>query len=216
MTNFSAVTKLKQLPKPVYAALVILVVAIAAIAFWQVKANAKEAKWTRASEAFTKADYEQANKELSGLAMPSDAERLRVFAQTKLAVRDLDASLPAYQKLSTETKDPSYQLIVGNIYNEKKQYEDAAKVYREVIAANPNNVQAYVNLSTLYKLQANRSEAMAVAKQGVDVNPSNVTLLELWVSMTMEDKDSDAYKTSIDALKKVNPEDPLLQTLEEN
>ena len=198
-----------------------IVIALAALAVvaglvtWQVMRMSQEATWKRATDYFTRAEYEKAEKELSSVGLPSSAERLRVYGQTMLAMRQLDKSLEAYTKLYELDKNPSDKLIIGNIYNEQKKYDEAIKVYLEVIAANPSNIQAYVNIATVYKLQNNTTEAVKVANEAVVKNPTSVVLHELKVSMLMNDKGSSEYKEAVAALKKLNPQDQLLQALNE-
>ena len=192
-----------------------LLLAIAALATLQVLNLNREAAWKRATDYYARAEYEKASKELASLSMPSSAERLRVYGQTMLATRQLDKSLEAYTKLYDLNKDPSVKIIIGNIYNEQKKYDESIKIYREVISANPNNVQAFVNMATVYKLQNNEKEAAKIAKEGVEKNPNSVVLLELRVSMLMSDKSSPEYKEAVEALKQVNPQDQLLQALNE-
>ncbi len=195
------------------AAVVVLIVVVGAVFGWRAQAQAQDEKWKKATDYFGRAEYEKANKELEGLDIPKSPERLRVYAQTKLATRELDDALTSYQKLYDINKDPSVQLIIGNIYNEQKRYDDAIKVYREAIAANPSNTQAYVNLATLYRQQSNSSEAAKVAAEGVKNNPGSATLHELQVSMLLENKNSTEYKDAVAALKKVSPESALLTSL---
>lgn len=175
----------------------------------------REAAWTRASDYFARAEYEKAEKELKGQPIPSTTERLRVYGQTMLATRNLDKSLEAYGRLYEKDKDPSVKLIIGNIYNEKKEYDKAIKTYQEVISSNPSNVQAYVNIATVYKLQGKTDDAIKIANKGVESNSSSVVLHELRVSMLMEDTSSDAYREAVDSLREINPNDQLLQILDE-
>ncbi|RYX78669.1 tetratricopeptide repeat protein [bacterium] len=197
-----------------YIVIVILLV-IAGLITWQVIYSNQESAWKRTNDQFARANYEAAYKEIENMAIPTDSERLRVYGQTMLATRHLDKSLAAYQKLYDQKKDPSVKLIIGNIYNEQKKYDEAIKAYREVIADNKTNVQAYVNIATVYKLQGNASEAAKVATEAVKENPTSVTLLELKVSMLMDNKNTPEYKAAVAELKKLNPQDPLLQSLRE-
>lgn len=192
--------------------LAILLIVGALVTWFVVKSN-QDAAWDRATSYFAKADYKKAEKELSGLGIPSDKERLRVYAQTMLATQHLEESLTAYRKLYDINKDVSAKLIIGNIYNQKKEYDEAIKIYKEIIASNPNSVQAYVNLATVYKLQGKDTEAISIAKGGVAKNPSSVVLNELLVSMLMNDTGSSEYKSAVATLKKLDPANPLLQAL---
>ncbi len=193
--------------------IVIVIVIVVGVIVWRTNVTNQDNAWARATAFYQKADYDNAAKELAGLPMPSDAVRLKVYAQTMLAKRDVEKALPAYEKLYTATKEPSYKVILGNIYNEQKNYDKAASTYKEVIADNPGYTQAYVNLAILYKLQNKISEAMAIADSAVKSNPNNVTLLELKVSILMEDKTTDDYKTAVKDLAAINPQDPLLDSL---
>jgi len=197
-----------------YVIIALIVVASVLIGF-QAQRNAQEARWKRATEYFGRVEYDKAAKELKGLPVPKDPERLRTYSQTMLATRQLDNALVGYEKLYEQKKDPSVKLIIGNIYNEKKDYDKATKIYREAIADNPANVQAYVNLAILYKMRSNMPEAVKVANEAVRSNPGSATLRELQVSMLMDDKTTTAYKDAVKALKELNPNDPLLDAINE-
>jgi len=205
---------IKLIRKYWYVALALLIL-ILGLTSWLVIQSSQEAAWERAKDYFTRADYSNAEKELHSMAVPSDADRLHIYAQTMFATQNLDKSLIAYQKLYELTKDPSVELNIGNIYNQQKKYDQAIKVYQEMISNNASNIQAYVNLSTVYKLQGNNSEAIKTANNGVIDNPASVILRELQVSMVMDNKDSQAYKDAVKELKELNPSDPLLQALNE-
>lgn len=191
--------------------IVVLLVILAGYAINQRQST--EQAWDKASDYFSRGDYEKAAKELEGMSVPSDEKKLIVFSQTKLATRQLDDALEGYKKLYEEKKDPGVKLIIGNIYNEQKNYQEAEKIYREAIDTNANYTQAYVNLATLYKMQGDIQNAIEVAQQGVKNNPSSTTLHELRVSMLLDDKESPEYKVAIVELEKLNPNDPLLESL---
>ena len=186
---------------------------IAIFTVWQLRKNSASDKWKTATDYYRRADYDNAAKILNKVSMPKDAERLAIYAQTMLATRQLEKAAKAYTELYKVKKDPFAKLVLGNIYNEQKRYTDAEKIYKEIIASDPTYSQAYVNLSTMYKVQGNTTEAIATAQKAVDNNPNSVVLNELLVSMTMGDKKSAAYLKAVDQLKKLNPNDPLLKSL---
>lgn len=192
---------------------VVLVVVVAGVVAWFVQQASADVVWQKATDDYGRADYASAAKLLDNMAVPTDEKRLTVYAQTMLATRQLDKALPAYNSLYAKKKDPAIKIIIGNIYNEQKKYDEAAKTYREIISANTTYIQAYVNLSTLYKLQGKTQDSVDVAKQGVKANPNSATLYELLISMLLEDQGSADYKEAVATLKKLNPSDPLLQTL---
>ncbi|USN96646.1 MAG: hypothetical protein H6797_00375 [Candidatus Nomurabacteria bacterium] len=194
-------------------ALVVLVVIVAGAIAWFVQQASADAAWQKATDDYGRADYAAAAKLLDNVAVPTDEKRLTVYAQTMLATRQLDKALPAYNSLYAKKKDPAVKIVIGNIYNEQKKYDEAAKTYRDIINANTTYIQAYVNLSTLYKLQSKTQDAIDVAKQGVKANPNSATLYELLISMLLDNQGSTDYKQAVATLKKLNPSDPLLQTL---
>jgi tetratricopeptide (TPR) repeat protein len=173
--------------------------------------------WKDAQDAYTKADYARSAKLLEGTGIPTDPTRLKIYAESMLATRQYDKALPAYEKLFDVKKDPDVKIKIGNIYNEKKnpEYDRAEKAYQEVIANHPSYVQAYINLSTMYKVQSRTDNAIAAAKKGVKANPTSVSLYELLVAMTMDKKDSTDFKEAVAKLKELNPSDQLLVVVNE-
>lgn len=193
----------------------LLVVLIAAVITWQILESNRAAAWSKASDYFSRAEYEQAAKLIKDFPVPSDPDQQRVYAQTMLATGELDKAMKGYEELYDTNKDLSSKLIIGNIYNQKKEYDKAIVIYEEIVADNPSTVQAYVNMATVYRLQGKNKEAIEVAKKAVDANPQSVTLLELHVSMLLEDQKSEDFKNAVAALRKVNPNDPLLESLKQ-
>jgi tetratricopeptide (TPR) repeat protein len=192
--------------------IVVLVVALAGVVVWQYQRAASENNWKKVTDAYRRANYEEASKLIGDAKPPKDPERLAVYSQTMLATRQLDRAADGYKKLYDAKKDPFAKLVLGNVYNQQKKYDEAAKIYEDLIASNPSYAQAYVNLSTLYKVQSKDEKAIEIAQKAVKNNPNNTVLNELLVSMTMHDKNSKVYKDAVAQLKKLNPNDPLLQS----
>lgn len=196
--------------------IVLLVLVAGSFIAWRAYEANIDAKWAKAADYYGRADYANASKQLEGLDAPkNDEKRLTMYAQTMLATRQLDKALPVYNDLYSVKKDPAVKIVIANIYNEQKKYDEAAKIYREVIASNESYVQAYVNLSTLYKLQNKSQDAIDIAKQGVKANPNSVVLNELLISMLLENKKSPEYKNAVETLKKINPQDPIFEAIKE-
>lgn len=193
--------------------IVVVVVVLTGLLIWQHARASTNDTWKKATDAYRHADYQTAAKLLKNQKAPSDSDRLAIYAQTMLATRQLDKAADAYQKLYDQKKDPNAKLILGNVYNQQKKYDEAAKIYNELIASNPNFAQAYVNLATLYKIQGKNDQAITVSKKAVTNNPTNTVLNELLVSMTMSQPNSSDYKTAVANLQKLNPKDPLLASL---
>lgn len=193
--------------------ILIVVIVIAALIGWRIHEMNVDATWNKAIDYYGRADYKNAAKLIENMEIPKDEKRLTAYAQTMLATRQLDKALPAYKTLYEQKKDPSIKIIIGNIYNEQKKYDEAAKLYREIITANESYIQAYVNLSTLYKLQGKSQQAIEVAQQGVKANANSVVLHELLIAMLLEKQDSPEFKQAVETLRKINPQDPIFETL---
>lgn len=199
--------------KYIIGAVVLVLGVIGAFVFYS---KSIDTKWNKGMDSYRRADYDNAAKYFNGLALPTgDAERLNAYAQTMLATQQLDKAAVAYKELYAQKKDPLIKLLLGNVYNQQKKHEEAEKIYNEIITSNANYIQAYVNLSTMHKLRGDNKKALEVAELGVKNNPDNVVLLELLVSMALSDKNSTTYKEAVSRLKKVNPKDPLLESLRE-
>lgn len=196
-----------------YVLLVIVLVA-AGVIVWQVRQAAGEARWTRAADHFAKADYEAAAKELEGVDIPRDnVDRLNIYAQSMLATKQLDKAMAGYQALYEQKNDPFAKMVIGNIYNEQQKPEEAIRTYNELIEANPAYTQAYVNLAMLYRVQGNNQDALAVAKKGQQNNSNNTVLAELLVSLTMNDPESEDHRQAVETLRKLDPNNRLLEQL---
>ena len=192
-------------------AVLLIFAAVAAIAGWSFYQYSVNQAWVKAEDYYKRADYDKTAKILNNVSLPGDAERLDVYAKTMQATRQLDKSLKANKALYEQKKDPAVKNVIGNLYNEKKEYSEAEKVYEELISSNPTYVQAYVNLATMQKLQNHNDQAIEVASRGVKNNPNNVVLAELMVSLTMTDKQSAEYQQAITKLQEINPQDQLLE-----
>jgi tetratricopeptide (TPR) repeat protein len=197
-----------------YIGVIILIIGITVISF-TIYYRHQNTMWKNATDAYRRADYKSAYTLIKGQSIPNDPTELRIYAQTMLATQHLDQALKSYQKLYNVAKDPQTKIIIGNIYNEKHDYDKAVAIYEEIISSDPSFTQAYVNLATVRRIQGNPSKAIEVAKQGFKNNPSNIILSELVVSLTMDDKKSADYIAAIANLKRLNPNDPLLIMLKD-
>lgn len=189
---------------------IVLLIIFVGLGGWQHQKSVTNNNWTKATDYYRHADYDNAAKILNKMSAPKDAARLSIYAQTMLATRQLDKAASAYQQLYVLNKDPFAKIVLGNIYNQQSKFDEATKIYQELITSNPTYAQAYVNLATLYKLQNKNDLAIATAEKAVLNNPNNTVLNELYVSMTMSEKDSPKFKTAVAKLEKLNPKDPLL------
>ena len=171
--------------------------------------------WEKAHEHFKKAEYTQVEKIIRFFPKPRNSDRLRIYAQTAMALNHFDKASGAYKSLYSKTKDPSYKLILGNIANQQKDYDDAIKIYNEVISLNPNYIQAYVNLATVYMIKGNNDKATEIAEKGIKSNENSTILYELLASLMMDKKDSPRFSEAVANLKKLDPQNYLVTQINE-
>lgn len=83
---------------------------------------------------------------------PQDALALIAIARIKYQVVDLDGAVKVY--LMALEIQPTNTVILnnlGDIYNQTKEYEKAAGMYSRIIESNPKWINAYRELSAIYK-----------------------------------------------------------------
>ena len=174
-----------------------------------------EQDWQKATKLYETADYAKINELIGDKKAPNDDERLSMYAQTMHATGNLDKALVGYQKLDEKNPSPDMKIRIANIYNQKKQYDKAIQLYRDIVNQNPSYIQAYVNLATVQRLKGDNDGAAATASKGVENNPDSVVLHELRVSMLMEDKSTKEYKSAVKDLKRLDPKNQLIKILNE-
>ncbi len=84
---------------------------------------------------------------------------------------DFDNALKEYKEASK--KLPLAYLYMGNVYFQKKEYEESEVYYKKSIKKDPENADAYNNLAWLYYTKRERlDEAEKLALKAIELNPS--------------------------------------------
>jgi len=84
---------------------------------------------------------------------------------------ELDNALKEYQEASG--KLPAAYLFIGNIYFQKKEYDEAETYYKKAIKKDQNNADAYNNLAWLYYTKNEKlDEAEKLALKAMELNPA--------------------------------------------
>jgi len=84
---------------------------------------------------------------------------------------DLDNALKEYKVASK--KLPISYLYMGNVYFQKKEYEEAEIYYKKAIKKNPENADAYNNLAWLYYTKSEKlDEAEGLVLKAIELNPA--------------------------------------------
>jgi tetratricopeptide (TPR) repeat protein len=84
---------------------------------------------------------------------------------------ELDNALKEYQEASG--KLPAAYLFIGNIYFQKKEYDEAETYYKKAIRKDLHNADAYNNLAWLYYTKNEKlDEAEKLALKAMELNPA--------------------------------------------
>jgi len=84
---------------------------------------------------------------------------------------ELDNALKEYQEASG--KLPAAYLFIGNIYFQKKEYDEAETYYKKAIKKDLQNADAYNNLAWLYYTKNEKlDDAEKLALKAMELNPA--------------------------------------------
>jgi tetratricopeptide (TPR) repeat protein len=84
---------------------------------------------------------------------------------------ELDNALKEYQEASG--KLPAAYLFMGNIYFQKKEYDEAETYYKKAIKKDLHNADAYNNLAWLFYTKNEKlDEAEKLALKAMELNPA--------------------------------------------
>lgn len=172
--------------------------------------NWQSKQWKMAIDSYRRADYSKAGEYLEKAPMPTGIDDLRIYGQTMFAIGKYDKAEDAYEKVKAQQNDPNVRLLLGNIANEKKEYDKAIGIYEGLIGTNPNYIQAYLNLAVLYQMQGKKDQAVEVAERGIKANSGSTSLYNLLLNITFDDKGSESHKLAVEKLKELDPQNPLL------
>ena len=113
-------------------------------------------------------------KALSLLDRLSHRERLWITALAEDSRGNRESAISAYRTYLAEYPDDQaawFRLGWTNLAG-VRQYEPAVEAFKRVIALNPSNASAYVNLATSYSALRNDQEAVKHYQQAFDLSPA--------------------------------------------
>lgn len=111
----------------------------------------------------------------------SSAASYQTQGQTQYQNHDYAGAIASYQQAITLSTSTSEQAIIwnllGNAYRDSANQSQAVSAYQKAYALDPQLVQAYSNLSSLYVSQGNKTGARQVLDAGLAANPGNQSLV---------------------------------------
>lgn len=105
--------------------------------------------------------------------VPDDEFLQKKFAISLIRVGDLEASMVVLEKLYKKSKEEKVGLILAGVYTGVDKEEEAKKVYRQILAANPKNEDACVFLSKALAMSKENGKAIAQLKACSDKDQKN-------------------------------------------
>jgi len=113
-------------------------------------------------------------------------------------------------------KDPQVRLKLANFLYDQKQYAQALEWYQRALELDPQNVNARTDLGTAYFYTGRPQDALREYRKSLAVNPQHEpTLLNMVVVNLEGTHDLAAAQAAWDKLRKVNPNNPALESLKQ-
>lgn len=204
--------RLKRIVQAKYSRVLLIGVSLALIAtlsvggwFWY-----KNYAWKQVREEYRRADYEKAAESAKYLPMPNDPADILVYAQVMHVTGNSEKAKTAYVKLVDGRQDQTAMLQLGNLAVINNAPNEAIEWYEKLISANPGYVQAYVNLAVVHKNAGDTATALSVLQRGMVNNPNASALYGLQVSYLSDKKDSPEYRSAVETLKLLDPNNSAL------
>jgi tetratricopeptide (TPR) repeat protein len=121
--------------------------------------------------------------------------------------------LKMYQQANTEFRaavaqndgNAMYRVRWGMLMHERFNNPDAEDLFKEAIARDPKNAQAYLGLA---KVSADGFDDLAIgwSQKAIELDPFSVEAHELLASLDLEDSDTAAATSEADAALKISPD----------
>ena len=130
-----------------------------------------------AAEAYYKlGDYESAlayGKAAKGLA-PKDSETERLIGDICSACSDNEMAIEAYRRsLELKGSNPKAMLALAVAYLRTDQYDSAKQLLGSIVAAEPNNAEAWRHLGFVYLKQREMDTAVQKYLKAIEINPDD-------------------------------------------
>lgn len=106
---------------------------------------------------------------------PKNSIVLYEKAFTLYASAKTDDALAILEKLVVSDKSARTYALLGNIYDERKDFNKAVSAYTKGVAVAPKDANLWYNLSVSYLIQKNHVQAEAAAIQAIKANPKHAS-----------------------------------------
>ncbi|MCX6784415.1 MAG: tetratricopeptide repeat protein, partial [Candidatus Komeilibacteria bacterium] len=117
--------------------------------------------------------------------------------------------------LKLNDKDPLAYLGLADLAEAKGDLLTASQEYHRVLTLDTANVPSYLALAKTYQAMGQTNEAQEVIKQGLEVEPRNVVLLDFLIEISIILQDQPEAIKAWEKLQIVNPDNQKLSELRE-
>jgi tetratricopeptide (TPR) repeat protein len=184
----------------------IIILALAVSGFFYLRIS----KWHKAESLYLAGNLPELAKIIKPGDMPSNLTDLNIYARTMNSVGNFDESYKALEKMYSLDKSNDTKLLMANILVQKKDFSGAEKLYIEITQQNPNFVQAYLNLASLYRTEGKNQTAIDMLASAIKNNPNSVQLYEYLVTIGNPTSSPD-YNSWKEKLKVIDPNNTALK-----
>ncbi|MCC8426795.1 tetratricopeptide repeat protein [Mucilaginibacter sp. UR6-11] len=120
-------------------------------------------------------------------ALKIDANNSTVLyekAFTLYASGKANDALAILEKLVVTDKSARTYALLGNIYDERKDFDKAISIYKKGVAVAPKDANLWYNLSVSYLIQKNYAQAEAAATEAIKANPRHASSQRVYAMAT--------------------------------
>lgn len=146
----------------------------------------KNEKFVKAIEYFNKRDFLTALGIFLTL-LKEDPENLHYMYNTALTLANLGKEDEAIKYLEIVVKHSNYQndyylfiysrLLLGFLYTKKERYEDAERLFKEVLRVVPDSTLAMESLGYVYERLGRYDQAIIHLRKAIELNPNSANAL---------------------------------------
>lgn len=150
-------------------------------------------------------------------AEPQNYEAQMTAGDLYYQIKRFDEAAKFYEiaaKLKPSAAEPMVK--AGNAYFDSEKYEQAEKWYTQALQKEPKNINVRTDLGLTFFLRSPRDVERAIKeyKTSLGIDPNHEVTLQNLALAYGENGDKAALQTTLDELKKVNPDNPVIRRSE--
>lgn len=150
-------------------------------------------------------------------AQPQNFEAQMTAADLYYQIQRFDDAAKFYEAAAKVKPDRQEVLVkTGNAYFDAEKYEEAEKWYSKALEKEPKNVDVRTDLGLTFFLRAPRDvdRAMKEYKTSLSIRPDHEITLQNLVLAYDENDDRDDFVSTLEKLKKLNPNNPVVKRID--